>query len=114
MMRRLAMPHLPLVLLLGLGCAPSATVPSGGPGVSRQLPAQSWLLAFDRQEGHFHVLFDELRGRWGEDPQLIEARELVFVAEEFYLLADYETAMEMLQQAILLLEEKRRGEKTHP
>lgn len=59
-------------------------------------------------------MYHELLGKREADPQLIEAWELASVAEEFYLLAEYETAMEVLQQAILLLEEKRGGEQTRP
>lgn len=55
-------------------------------------------------------MFHELWEQGNQDTQLIEARELAEVAEEFYLVAEYETALEILQQAILLLEEKRGGE----
>lgn len=74
------------------------------------MPQSSWSLAYDRQEGYFRDLFHELWEQGNQDTQLIEARELAEVAEEFYLVAEYETALEILQQAILLLEEKRGGE----
>jgi hypothetical protein len=100
--------YLIVALFLGLGCASSATVPAGGPGESHQSTVDSpWPLAYDRQEEHFQNMFQELWEQWRHDPQLIEARELANVAEEFYLVAEYETAMEILRQAILLLEEKR-------
>lgn len=113
-MRHLTIKHLPLALLLGLACSSSATLPSGGPGDSHQLTEKTWLSAYDQKVEYFRVLYDELWGRWGEDPQLIEAGELASVAEEFYLVAEYETAMEVLRQAIQLLEERQRGEKTPP
>jgi hypothetical protein len=73
---------------------------------------EAQLLAYDRQERYFHDLYQDLLREYGQDPQLIEARELASVAEEFYLIAEYRTAMEMLQQAVRLLEEKRRREET--
>lgn len=111
MMPHQSVPNLFVALLLGLGCASSATVPAGSPGEPQQSVAQSWwVLAYDRQEEHFRDLFHQLWDRWGQDAQMIEARELAQVAEEFYLVAEYETALEILQQAILLLEERRGGE----
>ena len=100
-----------LVILLSLGCACSATVPAGHPEWSPQSTAQSsWSLVYEQQEEHFHDLFQELWEQRNQDSQLIEARELANVAGELYLLAEFETALEILQQAIELLEEKREGE----
>ncbi len=111
-MRCLAILYLVLILFLGPGCVSRTPELPGGSGVGHQFVVEARLQAYDRQEERFRVLFDELWERWGEDPQLIEAEELVSVAEEFYLMAEYETAMEILQQAILLLEEKQRVEET--
>ena len=111
-MRCLAILYLVLLLFLGPGCASRTPETPGGSGADHQFVVEARLQAYDRQEERFRVLFDELWERWGEDPQLIEAVVLVSVAEEFYLMAEYETAMEILQQAILLLEEKQRIEET--
>jgi hypothetical protein len=113
-MRRLVMFHLPLLLLLVLSCASGTSVAKRGPQDSHQFTVESWRSVYDQQEERYLSLFEELEGKWGKDPQLIEARELASVAEEFYLMAEYETAIEVLQQAILLLEEKRQSEEIYP
>jgi len=110
-MQRQTIRYLFLALFLGLGCASSATIPAGRPEGSPQSTAQSsWSWAYEQQEEHFHDLFHELWEQWSQDSQLIEALALANVAGELYLLAEYETALEILQQAIRLLEEKRGGE----
>lgn len=112
-MRRLAIFSLAM-LLLGLGCASRTPVSKGGSEASHQVAVESWLLAYDQQEERYLSLYEELKEKRGKDPQLIEARELASVAEEFYLMAEYETALELLQQAILFLEERRKVEETYP
>ncbi len=110
----LAIRCLALGLLLCLGCARGATLPSGEMEAAHKLSSHSWQVAYDQQAEHFHELVAALRPGPDHDSQLIEAQELVSVAEEFYLLAEYETAMEILQEAVLLLEERTRGEETRP
>jgi hypothetical protein len=98
---------LALIALLGSSCARQI---AGKSIDSNQLAEEAHLSAYDRQEEHFRSLYEDLLPRWGDDPRIIEARELASVAEDFYLVAEYETAMEMLQEAVRLLEEKRRLE----
>jgi hypothetical protein len=113
-MRRLFMFHLSLLLLLGLSCASRIPAAKRSAQGTHQVTVESWHLVYDQHEGRFLSLFEELEGKWDKDPQLIEARELASVAEEFYLMAEYETALEVLQEAILLLEEKRKVEGIYP
>ena len=113
-MRQLIMFPLPLLLLLGLSCASRTPAAKRDPQGAHQFTVESWRLVYDQHEGRYLSLFEELEGKWDKDPQLIEARELASVAEEFYLMAEYETAIEVLQEAILLLEEKRQVEETYP
>ncbi|KPL17663.1 MAG: hypothetical protein AMJ92_11420 [candidate division Zixibacteria bacterium SM23_81] len=114
MMRRLFMLHLSLLLLLGLSCASKTSVAKRDTQDSHRYTVESWQSVYDRQEEGYLSLLEELEGKWGKDPQLIEARELAYVAEEFYLMGEYETAIEVLQQGILLLEEKQQVEEIYP
>ena len=109
-----AIRYLAVALLLGLGCAHGASLPSGKTEAAHRLSNQSWQVVYDRQAEHFKELLAALQPGLDPDSELIEAQELVSVAEEFYLLAEYETAMEILQQAVLLLEERSSGEQTRP
>jgi hypothetical protein len=109
-MRQLPIFCFGLALIFSLGCAcQRATVPGTE---SAHLAHEAELLAYDRQEERFHALCAELSQATGEDPQIIEARELASGAEELYLVGEFDTAMEMLREAIQLLEEKRRIEES--
>ena len=112
-MRSLKISGLVLLIFLGLACARQTGIVIDDYQSITGPAEEAQLLAYDRQEGHFQDLYQELLRKYGRDPQLIEARELASVAEEFYLIAEYQTAMEMLQQAVRLLEEKRRLEEAN-
>jgi hypothetical protein len=109
-MRRPIVFGLATVFLLGAGCASRTMVVSGESETTAQGAPEAQLFGYDRQEERFQFLYDKLLERQSQAPQLIEARALASVAEEFYVLAEYETAMEVLREAIMLLEEKLRSE----
>ena len=101
-----------LLLISSLGCASRSPLPSGEPETVSSPPADAYLSAYDRLESRFQALYHDHQERYGQDPLLIEARETAAAAEELYLLAAYREALEILQQAIDLLEERQRVEET--
>ena len=104
-------------ILLPLLASPSCTsrLPhlSGEPEMAWSSAAEVYLSAYDRLEGHFHGLCGLHQEHHGQDPLFIEARAVAEAAEELYLLGEYRQALEILQQAIDLLEERKRVEETH-
>ncbi len=103
---------IPLLLLASLSCASRSAHVTGEPGAMTASAAGTYLSAYDRLSGRFHVLSGQHQQRFGQDPLLIEARAVADAAEELYLLAEYAQALELLQQAVDLLEERHRGEET--
>jgi len=94
------------------GCASRSPHLSSGPETEWSAADQTYLSAYDRLESLFQGLCERHQERYGEDPLLIEAREVAAEAEELYLLAEYGQALDFLQQAIDLLEERQGIEQT--
>jgi hypothetical protein len=111
-MRIAILMFMPLLLLAQLSCASRSDRSSGEPDTAWSSTEEASLSAYDRLEGHFQTLCGRHQERYGQDPLLIEAREMAAAAEELYLLAEYRQALDLLQQAIDLLEERQGIEQT--
>jgi hypothetical protein len=112
-MRSIILFFIPLLLLASLSCASRSPHAGGEPDLMPPSATEAHLSAYDRLEGRFHTLSGIHQERYGRDPLFIEAEAMASAAEELYLLAEYHEALEILQQAVDLLEERHRGEETH-
>lgn len=112
-MRCTALLFILLPFLASLSCAGRAPHSSGGPEAAWSSTDEFSLSVYDRLEGRFQDLCTRHQERHGQDPLLIEARETAAAAEDLYLLAEYRQALEILQQAIDLLENRQGIEQTH-
>lgn len=112
-MRFTALLFIFLPFLASLYCAGKAPYSSGEPETAWSSTDEASLSVYDRLEGRFQNLCTHHQERHGEAPLLIEAREVAAVAEDLYLLAEYRQALEILQQAVDLLEDRQGIEQTH-
>jgi hypothetical protein len=111
-MRSFSLLLVPLLFLAAVDCSSRDPDGSIGSVTTSPITADAYRSAYDRLEQRLYVLLEQLQEDGSQDLLLVEVRELVSVAEEFYLLSEYSTAMEMLRQAVDLLEGRQRGEET--